>query len=157
MLSGCEGVSNLPEVFSVKQIIGLLEKRSFERFRFDNGYAYILSHEADEIFIEAPDDDIPNETAKLAADVLGCLDGYIDKAHVWLRYMNIDKDMFPDALDKGFEVCGMFFGKCRYGHDPSPAYGFSVSFRTAGYYPRSFTVKFRSDNMQPFAVEEWIQ
>ena len=147
----------MPKVFSVKQIIDFLEKRNFENFNFNNGYAYILSHEADEIFIEAPDNDISDETAKLVIDVLNNLNECINEAHSWLSHLNLDDKLFPHALDKGFEVCGMYFGKYSYGHDPSPTNGFSISFSTIEYYPCNFTVKFHPKNMHPFAVEEWVQ
>ena len=146
----------MPKVFSAKQIILFLETRNFENFYFNNGYAYILSHEAGEIFIEASDNDISNGTAKLVIDVLNNIDECINKAHRWLANIKSDEKMFPHAFDKGFEICGMYFGKYSYGHDPSPTNGFSISFSTVEYYPCNFTVKFHLNN-HPFAVEEWVQ
>ena len=145
------------KVFSAKRIVDFIEKRNFENFYFNNGYAYILSREADEIFIEAHNNTIMNETAKLVIDVLNNLDECINKAHSWLNHLNLDDKMFPHALDKGFEVCGRYFGKYSYSHDPSPTNGFLISFSTIEFYPCKFSVKFHSNNMHPFAVEEWVQ
>lgn len=147
----------MPKVFSAEQIIDFLEKRNFESFCFNNGYAYILSHEADEIFIEAPGNEISNETANLVIDVLNNLEECINKAYRWLEHINSDEKNYPHSFDKGFEVCGMYFGKYSYGHDPSPTNGFSISFSTIEYYPCNFTVKFSPKNLHPFTVEEWVQ
>ena len=146
-------------VFSVNEIISFLENRTFDAFRFQDGCASIDSHEAGEILIEAPDGIIAENRRKYVTDMLHHLDKCIKRAHLWLEHFYLKRDQwYPDALDQGFAVCGMYFGTYTYGHDPEPVTnGFTLSFRTVAYFPCIFTVKFSGDDIQPFAVEEWLE
>ena len=150
----------MAELFYNIEIISFLEKRNFEHFVFRNGCAYINSHEADEIIIEAPDNQIPDERIQYVIDVLYHFDECVRKAHGWLEHISLKNDKwYPHALDQGFEVYGLFFGTFMYGHEPDPVTnGFTLSFQAAGeYFPCKFTVKFCRNDMHPFAVEEWLE
>ena len=149
----------MPHVYSKKEIVSFLKNRNYENFDFCNGYAYIYSHEADEIIIEAPNGDIPNNTSECMIEVLNDLDECIRKAQERLERFDLKNDkIFPHALDKGFEVYGMYFGRLNFGHDPEPSgNGFYISLRTIEYYPCVFTVKFFRNDRHPVAVEEWVQ
>ena len=153
------GVSFVPHVFSKNEIVSFLKKSDYESFDFRNGYAYIYSHEADEMIIEAPDGVIPEDTSECLIEVLNDLDQCIRKAQERIEHFGLKNDkMFPHAPDKGFEVYGMYFGKLTCGHDPEPVTnGFSISLRTVEYYPCVFTVKFFRNDRHSFAVEEWVQ
>lgn len=148
---------NADKVFSLSKIIRFLDNRNFEKFYFENNYAYIYSPETDEIIIEAPNNKISDEVAELAIKVFKGLDKCISIAYKYLEHFNLKNDRwYPNALDKGFEISGIYFGKYGYGHQQEPfTDGFTISFSTKNYYPCNFTVKFH-ENMCPFAVEEWV-
>lgn len=145
------------KVFSLSEIIRFLENRNFEKFCFANDYAYIYSSKTDEIIIEAPNNQISDEVTELAIRVFKELDKYVSMAYKWLEHFNLKNDRwYPDSLDKGFEISGIYFGKYGYGHQQKPfTDGFTISFSTKNYYPCDFTVKYHK-NMHPFAVEEWV-
>ncbi len=134
-----------------------MKNRNFEKFYFENDCAYIYSPETDEIIIEAPNNKISDEVIELAIKVFNERDKCASIAYKWLEHFNLKNDRwYPDALDKGFEISGIYFGKYGYGHQQKPfTEGFTISFRTINYYPCNFTVKFHK-NMHPFAVEEWV-
>ena len=145
------------KIFSRPKIIGFLENRNFEKFYFAHDCAYIWSPNIDEIIIEAPDNKISDEVADLAIKVLKELDKCVSIAYEWLEHFNTKNNRwYPDALDNGFEISGLYFGKYGYGHQQKPfTDGFTISFSTKNYYPCNFTVKFHK-SMHPFAVEEWV-
>lgn len=144
--------------YSFPEIITFLETRNYEHFSFHNGYAYILSSEAEEFLIEVPDGRIPDETTALVTDVYNHLDHCVMMAHKWLEHFYLKNDKwFPNALDRGFEIGGFYFGRYMYGNTPAPqTYGFTITFCTKNDYPCRFTVKFHP-NLHPFAVEEWVE
>lgn len=144
--------------YTLPKIIKFLEHREFEKFVISNHYAYIRCLQTEEIIIDAPDNQIPEETAEQAIEVLNHLDECVSKANSWLSHFNLKGDKwYPDALDNGFEICGIYFGKYGYSHNPYPLTdGFAISFSTKNYYPCAFTVKYFYRNLWPFAVEEWV-
>ena len=142
--------------FSVKHIICLLGNRNYEDFDFRNGCAYVYSREAGEIVIEAPDGQIPDQTANQMLDVLNNLNDCTEKAHRLLKDVKIDLEAYPHALDKGFAVCGIYFGHFRWGHGNHPdENGFVMTFTTVEYYPLDFSVKFHYPDRHPFTLEAW--
>lgn len=146
----------MPDVYTLPKVINILKNRNFEKFYIGNDYASIYSYKVDEIIIEAPDNKIPDEKVTLAIEVLKHLDECVSNAHQWLEHFNLKNDRwYPDALDKGFEIIGLYFGRYAYGPNYNDD-GFTISFRTKNYYPCGFTVKFFK-NMHPFAVEEWVE
>lgn len=148
---------NSNKVFSLYEIIRFLENRNFEKFYFENDYAYIYSPKTDEIIIEAPNNKISDEVIELTIKVFMELEKYVSMAYKKLEHFNLKNDRwYPDALDRGFEISGLYFGQYGYGHQQKPfTDGFTISFSTKNYYPCEFTVKFNK-NMHPFAVEEWV-
>lgn len=142
--------------YSLPEIINFLKNKNLEKFYIGNNYASIYSHKVDEIVIEAPDDKISDEKITFAIEVLKHLDECVRKAYRWLEHFNLKNDRwYPDALDKGFEISGLYFGRYACGHNYNDD-GFTISFSTKNYYPCGFTVKFHK-NMHPFAVEEWVE
>ena len=126
------------------EIINLLSNKKYDKFKFTNTYAIIYTDDA-EILFEINNGSISDELAELAIDVLKNLDKCI-KNDRW----------YSNALEEGFELYGIYFGKYGYGHQQKPLIdGFTISFKTKNDYSCIFTVKFR-ENMQPFAVEEWV-
>ena len=138
------------------EIINLLSNKKYDKFKFTNTYAIIYTDDA-EILFEINNGSISDELAELAIDVLKNLDKCIKKAYNWLQHFNLKNDRwYSNALEEGFELYGIYFGKYGYGHQQKPLTdGFTISFKTKNDYPCIFTVKFR-ENMQPFAVEEWV-
>ena len=97
----------MERVFSVSEIISFLEKKTYDAFTFRDGCAYIVSQEAGEIIIEASSSLIAEERRKYVIDMLNNLHRCIRKAHLWLEHFYLKRDeWYPDAPDKGFEVCG---------------------------------------------------
>ncbi len=144
--------------YSIPEVIRFLENKNFENFGFTNDHAYINVLGVDEcIIIESTDNKVSDETIELAVKVLKELKKCVDIAYKWLEHFNLKNDRwYPDALDKGFEISGIYFGKYGYGHYQKPLTdGFTISFITKNSYPCEFTVKFHK-NMHPFAVEEWV-
>mgnify|MGYP003294341065 CR=1 FL=1 len=144
------------EHYSLSEIIRFLENKDYEKFIIADNYASVWSIDSMEIIIEAPDNIIPDKNAELTVKVLKNLDECVSKAHKWLEHFNIKKDRwYPNALDKGFEVNGIYTGSYDCGHYPSKTYGFTITFGCVNSYPCDFTVKFH-ENLWPFAVEEWV-
>lgn len=145
------------DFYSISKVISFLENRNFEKFDFVKDYAYINVSGLEEFIIEAPDNKVSNENTELAIKVLKELKKCVEIAHKWLEHFNLKNDRwYPDALDKGFEVSGIYVGKYGYGHFQQPlTEGFTITFSTKNSYPCEFTVKFH-ENMHPFAVEEWV-
>ncbi len=145
------------QAYSIPEVISFLENKNFEKFRFANDYAYIYAFNIDEIIIESLDNKMSDETIQFVIKVLKELKKCVDIAYKWLEHFNLKNDRwYPDALDKGFEISGIYFGKYGYGHYQKPLTdGFTISFSTKNSYPCEFTVKFYK-NMHPFAVEEWV-
>lgn len=144
--------------FSLSEIISFLENRNFENFGFANSHAYINASGLEEgLLIESIDNKVSDENIELAIKVLKELDKCVSMAYKWLEHFNLKNDRwYPDALDEGFEISGIYVGKYRYGHVQQPLIeGFTITFSTKNYYPSEFTVKFHK-NMWPFAVEEWV-
>ena len=158
------------------EIISFLKARNFEHFVFRDGCAYIYSHEADEIIIEATDNEISPEIANRLITVLEYLDEFIEDAYNWIRTLDLNSDewfygkkWFPQELDKVFEVFGINIGNtgnepqtrvekyCREDNHKKVTEGFSISFvtnyQTAGYYPLLFTVKFDYEDLCSYAIE----
>ncbi|MDE5860897.1 MAG: hypothetical protein K2H28_01745 [Ruminococcus sp.] len=98
-----------------------------------------------------------DENIELAIKVLKELKKCVDIAYKWLEHFNLKNDRwYPDALDEGFEISGIYVGKYECGHFRKPLKeGFTITFSTKNSYPCEFTVKFYK-NMHPFAVEEWV-
>ena len=147
------------KAFSLKEIISLIESKDYKDFEFYEGCAHIGCLETEMFSAEAPDNEIPGEALGYIKNVADDLDSCIRKALGWLEHFSLKNDKwYPDALDKGFKVCCIYFGKYTYGHDPEPVTnGFALSFRAVGYYPCLFTVKFCRSDKHPFAVEEWLE
>ena len=114
----------------------------------------MYSREAGEIVIEAPDGQIPDQTANQMLDVLNNLNDCTEKAHRLLKDVKIDLDTYPHALDKGFAVCGIYSGHFRRVHNPDEN-GFVMTFTTVEYYPLDFSVKFHYPDRHPFTLEAW--
>ncbi|MDE6729473.1 MAG: hypothetical protein K2J71_01695 [Oscillospiraceae bacterium] len=149
----------MADSYSLPKIIKFLENRNFEKFYIAQDYASIYAHEVDEIIIEAPDNKIPDEKITFVIEVLKHLNECVSKAYLWLEHFNLKNDRwYPNALDDGFEISGIYFGKYGYGHRHMMSFtdGFTISFCTKNYYPCEFTIKFHK-NMHPFSVEEWVQ
>ncbi len=146
------------KAFSLNEIISLIKKKDYKDFEFYDGCAHINCLETEMFILEAPDNEVPIEKLEYIADVVNDLDNCIRKALGWLEHFSLKKDKwYPDALDKGFKVCCIYFGNYTYGHDPEPVTnGFALSFRTVEYFPCLFTVKFCRSDKHPFAVEEWL-
>ncbi len=143
--------------YSIPEVIRFLENKNFENFGFTNDHAYINVLGVEDIIIESTDNKVSDETIELAVKVLKELKKCVDIAYKWLEHFNLKNDRwYPDALDKGFEISGIYFGKYGYGHFINyMTDGFTISFITKNSYPCEFTVKFHK-NMHPFAVEEWV-
>lgn len=140
------------------EIINLLSNKKYDKFKFTNTYTIVYTDTDDtEILFEINNGSISDELAELAIDVFKNLDNCIKKAYNWLDHFYLKNDKwYSKALDGGVEIYGIYFGKYGYGHQPKPLTdGFTISFITQKEYPCIFTVKFRK-NMQPFAVEEWV-
>ena len=171
----------MTELFYNAEIISFLKARNFSHFIFSEGCAYIYSHEADEIIMEAADNAVPAEIADRLIDVLELLDECIEEAYEWIRLLDLNSDewfygkkWFPHALEKIFVVYGIRIGNtgwenepkkriekyCREDHQKKVTEGFSITFmtdyRTAGYYPLHFTVKYDSGDMSPYAIEAYV-
>lgn len=147
----------MPDNYILSEIISFLENKNFESFRIAKDHVSIYSNNGIEIVIEAESNKISAENTELAIKVLKNLNECVSLAHKWLEHFNLKNDKWhPDALDEGFEVNGIYFGKYGYGHWPMLTKGFNISFSTKNYYPCDFTVKFH-ENMWPFAVEEWVE
>lgn len=145
-------------IYSIPEVISFLENRNFENFGFTDDHAYIIVSSLEEFIIEAPDNKVSNENTELAIKVLKELEKCVELANKWLDDFNLKNDeWYPDALDEGFEVSGIYVGK--YGYGPSYRLsltdGFTITFSTKNSYSCEFTVKFNK-NMRPFAVEEWL-
>ncbi|MDE5741315.1 MAG: hypothetical protein K2H90_02585, partial [Oscillospiraceae bacterium] len=117
----------------------------------------IIYTDETEILFEINNDSIPDELTELAVSVLKNFDDCIKKSYNWLQHFNLKNDKwYSNALEEGFELYGIYFGKYGYGHQQKPlTYGFTISLKTKNDYPCIFTAKFR-ENMHPFAVEEWV-
>ena len=94
----------------------------------------------------------------MAIEVLNNLDGCVKKAQPWLNYFYLKHDRwYPDALDAGYEISGIFVGTWYHGAPFSTTMdGFTISFSTINYYPEQFTVKY-TKRLWPIAVEEWVE
>lgn len=143
-------------IYTFDEIINLLSNKKYDKFKFTNTYAIIYTDET-EILFEINNDSIPDELTELAVSVLKNFDDCIKKSYNWLQHFNLKNDKwYSNALEEGFELYGIYFGKYGYGHQQKPlTYGFTISFKTKNDYPCIFTAKFR-ENMHPFAVEEWV-
>ena len=166
------------ECFYNIEIISFLKARNFEHFVFRDGCAYIYSHEADEIIIEATDNEISPEIANRLITVLEYLDEFIEDAYNRIRTLDLNNDelfygkkWFPQELEKVFEVFGINIGNTGFENEPKKRYekycrednhkkvteGFSITFmtnyQTAGYYPLHFTVKFDYEDLCSYAIE----
>lgn len=149
---------DIDKSFSLSEIISFLENRDFENFGFANGHAYVNASDLEEgLLIESTDNKVSDENIELTIKVLKELDKCVSMAYKWLEHFNLKNDRwYPDALDEGFEISGIYVGKYGYGHFQTPLQeGFTITFSTKNYYPSEFTVKF-FENMWPFAVEECV-
>ncbi|MBR3044285.1 MAG: hypothetical protein IKI45_07370 [Oscillospiraceae bacterium] len=171
----------MTEVFYNIEIISFLKAKNFAHFIFRDGCAYIYSHEAGEIIIEATDHDISTEIADRLITVLEYLDEFIEDAYNRIRTLDLNSDeyfygkkWFPQELEKVFEVFGIDIGNtgsenepkkrfekyCREDHHKKVAEGFSITFmtkyQTAGYYPLHFTVKFDYEELCSYAIEATV-
>ncbi len=144
-----KGATAVENRFSVKQIIDLILNKRYEDFAFRDGYAHILTRQAGEIIIEAPDGQIPNQTRATVIEVLNRLDQCRKKAYGW-----IGKFRGGPAFANGFRLCGICFGQFLH-HDSSyTSDGFTMTFEPNASSPFRYTVKFFS-NRHPIEVEEW--
>ena len=82
----------MAETFYNIEIISFLKARNFEHFVFRDGCAYIYSHEADEIIIEANGNDISTEIANRLITVLEYLDEFIEDAYNRIRTLDLNND-----------------------------------------------------------------
>lgn len=137
------------EYFTVPEIISFLEKDNHEEFEEwgENGLSICTS---DYIILFSSTE--PDEL-HYAAKALKNLDEHIKRAKRWLRDFTVKHDQYyPDGLDAGFEIEGIFFGdyattvpyRC-------PHSGFTITFRTVNYFPCLFTVKFHKYSIWPYA------
>ena len=102
-----QDTSDLQEYF-----ISLIEKNDYKDFEFYDGCAHIDCLETEMFIVEAPDNSVSTEKLEYIADVVNDLDKCIRKALGWLEHFSLKKDKwYPDALDKGFKVCCIYFGK----------------------------------------------
>ena len=144
------------EYYSLSEIISFMENKNFDNFDIAKDHASINSDNGIDIVIEAQGNKISDENAELAIKVLKNLNECVNSAYKWLEHFNLKNGKrHSDALDGGFEISGIYFGKYGYGHWPMLTDGFTISFSTQNYHPCDFTVKFHK-NMWPFAVEEWV-
>lgn len=150
-------MSDTIQNYTISRIITILENGNFEKFGFTDNSAYIYTHDY-EIIIEASNHLISNKTVKFAIEVLKHLDECVSKAQSWLGHFNLKNDEFyPDALDKGYDINGIYIGKYKSGGVRRLIdYGFTITFSTKNYYPCGYTVKYHK-NMTPFAVEEFVE
>ena len=135
--------------FSVKHIYNLLGNHNYEDFTFRNGYAHMLTRQAGEIIIEAPDNQIPGQTRAMIRDVLTHLDECKEKAYSWIA-----KFRGGPEFAKGFRLCGICFGHYLHHNSSYTTYGFTMTFQPNASSPYQYTVKFFS-NRHPIEAEEW--
>lgn len=148
----------MSEYYPVPKIIQFLEQRNFEKFNIGNQYAGICTPEYCELVLDASNDSIAEENIILTIAVLTNLDECVRKAQPWLSHFNLKHDRwYPDALDAGYEISGIFVGTFDYGGPyKSPTKGFTISFSTKNYYSEQFTVKYNT-RLWSFVVEEWVE
>lgn len=144
--------------YSVPAIIQFLKQKDFQNFDISEKKASIFMKENALLVIEASDSKISEENTALAIEVLTNLDECIKKAQPWLGHFNLKHDKwYPDALDAGYEISGIFVGTWYHGAPFVTAMdGFTISFSTINYYPEQFTVKY-TNRLWPIAVEEWVE
>lgn len=153
--------------YTIEQIIGYLEDRDLEHFDIteDFGFARIfagISGQEQKIYlvIESDHQVFTDEVCSFAAAVLKNLDQAVKAAQGWLAHFNLKGDRrYPDALDAGYEISGVYIGSYEDGSAEAPKFvtnGFKITFTPRNYYPCSFTVKYHK-NMVPFAAEEFVE
>ena len=153
--------------YTIEQIIGYLEGRNLEHFDIteDFGFARIfagISEQEQKIYlvIESDHQVFTDEVCSFAAAVLKNLDQAVKAAQGWLAHFNLKGDRwYPDALDAGYEISGVYIGSYEDGSAEAPKFvtdGFKITFTPRNCYPCSFTVKYHK-NMVPFAVEEYVE
>lgn len=148
---------------TIEQIIGYLEDRNLEYFDITEDFAYaaISAHDRQiYMIIESDHQVFTDEVCSFAAEVLKNLDQAVKAAQGWLAHFNLKGDRrYPDALDAGYEISGVYIGSYEDGSAEAPksvTYGFKITFTPRNCYPCSFTVKYHK-NMVPFAVEEYVE
>ena len=153
--------------FVPEELIGLLKKRDWSHFRFQNGEAitYLYANELSqdiEISIEAPGGTIPEETADQMINVLEHLDECLQKAYVWLSRLDLKHDrwfpfpdVFPNEIEKIFIIYYMEFGPNIRSKKREPDRNrFSITFGTPqhAYFPLTYIVYYHHDDLSPFDI-----
>ena len=149
--------------YMIEQIIGYLEGRNLEYFDITEDFGFAGISEQDQkisLIIESEHHVFTDEVCSFAAAVLKNLDQAVKAAQGWLAHFNLKGDRwYPDALDAGYEISGIYIGSYEDGSAEAPksvTYGFKITFTPRNCYPCSFTVKYHR-NMVPFAVEEYVE
>lgn len=143
-------------ICTMDEVIACLSSKNFETFNMFDSYAVVYVNDI-EIIFETENGAVSDALCEFAVSVLNDMEACIGKAHNWLTHFNLKQDRWsPDALDAGFAVSGIYFGKFGYGNRlHARCDGFAISFDTVNPYACGFTVKFHG-NKTPFAVEEWV-
>ena len=146
------------KIYSIPEIITFLKQKEFENFDISEKKASIFMQENATLVLEAFDGNVKEENIALAIEVLNNLDECVKKAQPWLGHFNLKHDKwYPDALDAGYEISGIYVGTWYHGAPFSTTMdGFTISFSTINYYPEQFTVKY-TNRLWPIAVEEWVE
>ena len=150
------------ELITVDELITYLERNETGKLDIYKGFAHayidMQDSEAIELIIEAEDDKLSPEICAFTLKVFRELDENVKKALPWLKHFNLKNDRwYPNALDAGFKLSGMYVGNFNYAHyQHFTENGFALSFEAVNGYPCQFTVKYHT-NMWPFTVEEWVE
>ena len=153
--------------YALSQIIRDLESRNLGHFDIteDSGFSGIFAEIPEQehsiyLIIESEHQVFTDEICSFAAEVLKNLDQAVKAAQGWLAHFNLKGDRrYPDALDAGYEISGIYIGSYEDGSAEAPRFmtdGFKITFTPRNCYPCSFTVKYHK-NMVPFAVEEYVE